>query len=154
MDEIKRPNFKGENFEETIKEIEKYLFTISDQMNWNLLTIENRQTFQGRNITKYTEEIERSVMKNGEGNTFRARFKKIGKMVYVIVTGTEDAESASTKGSTQVKIPIECTTKFFDDSIPAAKDEGISVFLKDGKIAIDYDFGSKKHIGVYFQYVI
>ena len=154
MDEIKRPNLKGKDVSETIKSIEKYLFTISDQLNWNLLTLENRQTYQGRTVAKYTEELEHKIKATGEGSSFVVIFKKIGQVIYGIASGTEDEESSGTAGEIDVKIPSECTTSFFDASIPMSKGEGISIFLKEGKITIDYDFTSKKQIGAYFQYAI
>ena len=154
MAEIEKPSFRSQDLPGKFQELNKYLFSVVDQINWNLNTLQNKQASSAREISMIAEITEKKQERVLNGVTFTAKFKKMGTVVHVILSAKKGEDTIGTTGTVSMLIPNGFTPTFYEESIPIMKNNDFSCFLGPGKITIDYDFGNNDAaLGAYFQYI-
>lgn len=154
MNEIKKPKFKSEDLAGKWKELVRYLYATVDELNWNLLTLQNKQQWQAKRFEKAVANGEDSSESETNDVKFKAKLKRTGATVSVIVTGKAKDGAANSKGSIDLILPKEFFATFYDPPIPIHKTEKMAAFLEENKITIDYEFeNTSETIGAYFQYI-
>ena len=153
MNEIKKPKIKSEDSAGRFKELIRFLYELVDNLNWCLQTLENSVMWQKKRLSAVIAEEESTSKSETETETCSARFKRVGKSVYVILN-CYPGEGNQSAGTANLVIPAEFAPTFYDTGVAIAKTEEITCYLLQNKITIDYDFaGENSSASVYFQYV-
>ena len=153
MNEIKKPKIKSEDSAGRFKELIRFLYELVDNLNWCLQTLENSVMWQKKRLSAVIAEEESTSKSETETETCSARFKRVGKSVYVILN-CYPGEGNQSAGTANLVIPAEFAPTFYDSSVAVAKTDEMTCFLSQNKITIDYDFAEgKASSGVYFQYI-
>ena len=154
MNEIKKPNFKSEDFAGKWKELVRYLYATVDELNWNLLALQNKQTWQGKKIETASADAENSSVAATDDVIFRAKLKRSGTVIHAIVTGEAKSEAVKLSGSVSLVLPKGFSATFYTSAVPIAKTEKMTATLANNIITIDYEFGdTSETLGAYFQYI-
>ena len=153
MNEIKKPKIKSEDPASRWKELIRFLYELVDNLNWCLRTLENSVTWQKKRLSAVIAEEESTSKSETETETCSAKFKRVGKSVFVILN-CYPGEGNQSAGTANLVIPADFAPTFYDSDVAVAKTDEITCFLSQNKITINYDFsGENSSASVYFQYV-
>ena len=142
------PNIKGETQEEKNNNLKRYLFSLVEQLNWALGTLQNDVDSAKKMATESVFDDSKTISFSIGGTKSEIAFERVGLITFATMKGDITSESSLAKVETEVEIP----DGFFPNTTPSVpyivymeNDDGFTAigsvkFAAKNKITIGCDF--------------